>query len=228
MPELGSPDDDTQPSGSFGEPTSPLEEYEDTGGETGDPQSSEQESGESEESSRDGTSETDVSSLEAFAETYRISETDAGFTPQEILDEMKEGEDREPNALDEEILDGLIVEGFYEREFDLGSTSFRLRTADPNVSHNVVRVLQDTLGDDEPMTKAVRGPMLVSQHLSYFRGEQMPGAGSGAKFSSTSALRARFQRCMNLPTPLLDGIGERVNAFRERVQDATSRSIANF
>lgn len=226
MPELGNSDDDSDRGGSFGEPPNPLDEYADDGAEDQGAQESDENNGT--ETSRDGMSETDISSLEAFAQTYRISETDAGFTPQEILDEMKEGDGREPNELDEEILDGLIVEGFYEREFDLGSTSFRLRTADPNVSHNVVRVLQDTLEDDEPMTKAVRGPMLVSQHLSYFREEQMPGAGAGAQFSSTSALRARFERCMGLPTPLLDGIGERVNAFRERVQDATSRSIANF
>ena len=234
MPELGPPDEN---SGSFGEPPNPLDEYDGEGpqsasGETASGAADgEEESVQGEPEQEDGGPqgpETDLSSLEAFADTYRIAETDAGFTPREIMEEMKEGEEREPNELDEKILDGLIMEGHYEREFELGATSFRLRTADPNVTHNVVRVLQDTLGEDEPITQAVRGPMLVSQHLSYFRGEQMPGAAPRESFSSTDALKARFRECMEVPTPVLDAIGERVNAFRERVQDATNRSIANF
>jgi hypothetical protein len=233
MPELGSPD---QNSGSFGEPPNPLDEYDGGGPQSAESSESESAGGEDEEEPAQGEpaqetgsrQDTDLSSLEAFAETYRIAETDAGFTPREIMEEMREGEEREPNELDEEILDGLIMEGHYEREFELGATSFRLRTADPNVTHNVVRVLQDTLGEDEPITQAVRGPMLVSQHLSYFRGEQMPGAAPEESFSSTEALKARFRECMEVPTPVLDAIGERVNAFRERVKDATDRSIANF
>jgi hypothetical protein len=228
MPELGSDGFEDQP-GSFGSPPeNPLDNY-DEGDQDPDENAEEVDiTSEQEEALEKMAGGPNVDSLEEFADTYRISEGDAGYTPQEILKELREGEEREPNELDEEILDSLLMNGYYEREFSiLSDKNFKLRTIDSQCSHNAVLVMREISGvDDNGMiTTSMDNTMLVAQHLSEFMGE--PTCDKN-QFHRKPEIEKRFRKASEMATPILDAIGSRINAFRQRVNDATNRSIANF
>lgn len=225
MPELGDADDqefETQRSGSFGEPPDPLEE-------AAESDAAPEESSTEEKDPEDLSKSDDVSAetFEKFGKTYRIAEEDAGFSPWELFQDLKEGEDREPNEMDEDILDELMMQGYYERQFEIGNSSFRLRTVGPKTRHHAVHVINETL-EEEAVTPAMRNMLIVAEQLSVFNGESTTQSAPQSDFESRPAVKARVQFCTDLATPVLDAIGSRVNAFRDRVNTATSRSVSNF
>lgn len=220
MPQLGNTDDS---------PENPLDEYGDDSEDA--PEISEEEREKAvEEIEEEATTGPDLANLKAFSDTYRISEEDAGFTPQEVFEEMKEGKDREPNELDKEILDGLLIQGHYSHSFeiDVGSGhSFTFRTIGSRCSHNAMLVIRDVADADQEgfVSQSIDNTMLVAQHLAKINGEPTCEL---SRFASREQIRKRFDRASNLPTPLLDSMGRRVNSFRNRVSDAMERSIENF
>lgn len=234
MPDLGDTNDSEfsgpETGGSFGDPPDPLEEAADAPpGNSPEAPESAGPSGEESSDEEDLSTSDDVraETFKKFGKTYRISERDAGYSAWELYQELQEGEDREPNDLDEEILDELMMNGHYERRFDIGSSSFVLRTVGPKTRHHAVHALNETL-EDEAATPAMRNMLIVAEQLAAFNGESTTQGAPQADFESKTAVQARIQFCQDLATPILDAIGSRVNAFRDRVNDATSRSVSNF
>lgn len=245
MPELGNTDDNefggaSQQSGSFGSPPDPDEDPLESAAETGSdsvsegnepvntPPSAENQSG-SDGDSEDLSAEDEVSieTFQKFGKTYRISEEDAGYSPWEIFQDLKQGEDRDPNEMDKEILDDLMMEGYYERSFEIGNSSFRVRTVGPKTRHHAVHALNEML-DQDRVTPAMRNMLIVAEQLSSFNGESTVQSAPSVDFESKSSVQARIRFCQDLATPILDAVGSRVNAFRDRVNTATSRSVSNF
>jgi hypothetical protein len=251
MPDLGNTskrDNDSGNDGSFGSPPDPIQ---DAAGDSGSPEppaepagqerssqeSSQRQEGSAPETTGDDSNESadDLSlsnevhtdTFEKFGKTYRMSEEDAGYSLWERFQDLKEGEDRSPNALDKAILDDLMMQGYYEREFEIGGSSFALRTVGPKTRHYSVHILQEML-EGQNLTAPMRNTLIVAEQLSLFKGQSTTGQVPSADFESKAAVEARIRFCQDLATPILDAIGSRVNAFRDRVETATTRSVSNF
>jgi hypothetical protein len=233
MPDLGDTNDREfdgpgSEDGSFGSPpepdADPIEEAADTPAEEPEGEASE-EGPEAEDWSLADDVQDDT--FEKFGKTYRIAEEDAGYSPWELYQDLKEGENREPNEMDKEILDELMMQGHYERQFEIGSSTFVLRTVGPDTRHHAIHSLNETL-NSEAMTPAMRNMLIVAEQLSSFNGESTTQGAPEADFETKKSVMARIQFCRTLATPILDAIGSRVNAFRDRISTATSRSVSNF
>lgn len=164
-----------------------------------------------------------------FVSTYRFTRQDVGFTPEEVF-HRQEDEENEPDEFEEEILDAILFEGVYVREFTIGSKgSFKLATHGPETTRNCMSVLREEESEDDSAMQGLINTMMVARNLSEYMGRQTCDPSPGENdFQSREAVKSRFEFCRNLPQSVLDAIGSRVNMFIERTDRAMMRNLSNF
>lgn len=224
--------------GSFGEPPS-AEDQENVSQETfGDSSSTKEESGKesSDQDSQDFSEESSkeeplapTKELFEFLSTYRFTREDLGFTPEEVYRNKFE-EDDEPDALEQDVLDAMIFQGAYTQDFSIGDkVTFTLSTHRPMATRNALSILREKETDDQSGMDTMFNTMMVARNLVQIRGKETCKADPGdQKFKSRESIKKRFEFCNDLPQPILDAIGSRVNMFLQRIGKATMRDLTNF
>jgi hypothetical protein len=169
----------------------------------------------------------DAMDQEAFFNSYTASTQDIGFTPQEIYRRLQE-QDQEPNEQDEEILRGLLFDGYYEHTFSIGKIgSFTLRTTSPQLLHVSGQALKEILGDEDTSEFAVRAALLA-RSVSRINNKPTCSDMSATGFETKEAVVERIRVMMRTPAPLCDMMSDRLNGFINRTLDVARRNISNF
>ena len=163
-----------------------------------------------------------------FLSEYRFTRQDIGFTPKEVY--LRDEEDNTPNEFEEEILDAVLFDGYYEREFKISEKGrFTLVTHTPETTRNCMMFLRKVQQEGKEGLQGLINAMMVARNLSRYMGQPTCGAEPGtAAFSTEEAVKARFNFCRNLSQSMLDAIGSRYNLFIQRTDQALLRNLSDF
>ena len=172
------------------------------------------------------------SETDSLLTRYRMQEGDVGFTAAEIETRLK-AETADLTKDEERMLDGLLFDGFYEETFRVGKrATFTLRTVGARAMHSTSIVLTKATVDDPVLkgrlTTAIESAITVARMLVEFNGRRACDFDTQREFESTVALEARLEFVMDLPLAVVNAIGDRSNAFTNRIREAVKRDTSNF
>lgn len=166
------------------------------------------------------------------SESYRMQESDIGFTAGEIAARLK-GETTEMTPLEEKILDGLLFQMYYEHRFTIGKRgSFTLRTVGPQAMHSTPVVILKRTKEDKALegrtTIALEGAVTVARMLAEYNGKRICQFETQREFESVEALEQRLEFVLDLPLAVVNAIGDRSNAFTNMVREAVKKDTSSF
>lgn len=163
-----------------------------------------------------------------FISEYRFTRQDIGFTPKEVY--LRDEDDNTPDEYEEEILDAVLFDGYYQRDFTVGSKGrFTLVTHTPETTRNCMMILRELQQEGKEGLQGLINAMMVARNLARYMGNATCNAEPGtAAFSKKEAVKARFNFAKNLSQTMLDAIGSRYNMFIQRTDQALLRNLSDF
>lgn len=166
--------------------------------------------------------------LRFFFETYRLRPDDVTLTPKEVYDRGQE--EPEISSLDEEIIEALVFEGCYTRNYRLGSFgTYTFATTSPEAVRRSFNILQEMTAEGNKSNGAsatMINVMSIARHLAVYMDRRTCEASPGDEnFESDAAIRARYTFVSRLPVEIIDTIGDRLKQFLRRVERAADVNL---